>query len=287
MKWKASWLVAGVVGAGIGWLGHALAVRTMASSAPASSSQASPPSSAAPSSARVPPASASPSLDSSAPRAAAAPPAPCAEELARARAELQKYLPPNEQFARGAADPDAERRIAVDLGRVLKDVTHTLECRGRVCKVEIVEHRDARGDWMGAMQSDDVLRKLSRGFMFGATVPTKDPVSGEALVHSEAYITVADPAETNSLDFIGAAVKSFKAGGDVAACARRFPSAHGDLEVAVWLVEEQGFRVDSGGTLAMTDPGNCIESALEGALARVRLPERYQTAVVHTAFKLP
>jgi hypothetical protein len=69
--------------------------------------------------------------------------------------------------------------------------------------------------------------------------------------------------------------------------ARQFTSVSGDLDVAIWITEGEGFRIDSGGTLAMTPAGGCVETALLSALRRVRLPERYSSAVVHTVYKLP
>jgi hypothetical protein len=284
MKWKASWLIAGAVGAAIGWGARSwrAARSTPVADAPPAGASSPPGSTGALAPSRAAPPSPSPS-----PHVATAAPATCAEELAKTRAELAKFLPPNERFARGSADPGAERRIGSDLDRVLKEVTHTVECRDRVCKIEIVEPRDRRSNWMGDLQEDKKLGASVRGMMFAATTPTKDPVSGEPLERSDVYVAVADPEETHAADLLLPAVDAFKASGDVAACGRRFPGASGDLDAAVWLKEGSGFDVDSGGTLAMTEAGSCIESALRAALARIRLPDRYSTAVVHTRFKLP
>jgi hypothetical protein len=278
---KASWLVAGLIGVAVGWGGHALWAHDPVRPVPPATAPAAPaPTVATPGSIPVRPITA--------PRADPAP-ASCPEELARTRAELEKHLTAPEKFERGAPNPDGERRIAAELDRVLKDKTasHALECRGQVCKLDVLEHRDHRGDWMDPLQSDDQLLRLASGRSFGNTKPVKDPVSGEPMIHSEAYLQLVDPDEVSGLDLLRSAYKAFRAGGDVAACGRRFPSVTGDLDLAVTVENGPGFTVETGGTLAMTDAGNCLESALRAALARVALPEHVSPGVLHAQLKLP
>src|SRR5262249_36455475 len=126
----------------------------------------------------------------------AAPAQSCEERLTAAErelAELKSAVATRDastlslqQFQNGESNPALEKHLEPDLARALKTDEnkreYTLECRGRICRLELLTSENDR-DWQMALQQD--LRKHIAGVMFAGRTPTTDPVTKEALFKSE------------------------------------------------------------------------------------------------------
>lgn len=181
--------------------------------------------------------------------------------LAAARAASTPWLSPPARYDAAvpgtpcAAEPDL--RPALD--RVLAGTTHRLECRGRVCRLEVHPAPDDPGGWQIALLSDAGLSRLLEGFEVRAS--STDPAAREV------YLVLGDPRAQSGEDRLDAVLQDFRSSGHLAECARAHPgtgeltvelSAGGDGQLGMWV---------RGGSLTHTAGGACVGSALRGFLA--------------------
>jgi len=201
----------------------------------------------------------------------------CAAALRDARSRIERYekkLPPSTRFEiADAGDGAQELRVRPEIDRVLGECAHTLECRGAICKVEIVEKSDGIWDWTKALQSDPSLQRLLGGAEYHGRTPAQDPVTGEELWRSDVYLVINDPDVTFGLDVVTLVWEDLERSGFVRACAERNAAAKGVLQLAIVLDQEtHEITVVAGGTLPNTAVGTCLVAAVERAYAATTVP---------------
>lgn len=190
-------------------------------------------------------------------------------------------------FEKGKANPTAEGKLRAEIERVFRanglgDLTYALECRDLFCRMEIVtrpDEQDLESKWMDLLQGkDDQLRNLYEGIGFTSPDVGHDPVSKEAIEKHRITFALADPSAARGIDIVREFLRSH---GDpaLAECARRHPTAQGDL-VLIAEVERgwEQVRVQVGGSVAGMDLGACVRQQLEAAAAALKVPDNVTPA---------
>jgi hypothetical protein len=124
-------------------------------------------------------------------------------EIERAATELRRVMPADRLFRLGAPNEPARARMAPVLARLMGSDAgpppeHTVECRDYVCKVSVLDTEGGPSPdrWMLPLQSPEMRLYTHHGVQFTGGGFVKDPVSGEGLRRSEAFIKLANPDGT-------------------------------------------------------------------------------------------
>jgi hypothetical protein len=224
--------------------------------------------------------------------AAAAPPdfPSCHERVASLEAQLavmERKIERNRSlfdvFERATPDPAVSAQFGAELRQHLTGDGGTpppvaVQCRGRICC--ITAEPDA-----GAMASLHSFEEtLARRDRVRGGLSWKSP--SQACLHLR---SPDDPPE--GIDLLRAAVTAFRKSGAIERCQTTFED-EGTLETRINVVSDEddledeplGLTLRVGGRLAGTPLGDCIAAALRRALDAVKLPPRYETAVVFARF---
>jgi len=215
-----------------------------------------------------------------------------ASQLAKVNEQLGKdlkYLPPRDAFERSALDPSREGPIRDALAKLFADApkgwSWQVECRGSVCKLDVVGPDGGDPyDWEKKVQQGP-LRDEVVGMGFSAGVPSQDPVSKDPLVSYDAFMTLAPAGTVSGNEILQQILARFRADLDKGAC----PSNEtGSLTVQLRLDPlARQVNVAAGGTLAVTPVGTCMLRDLDAAIAADPVPDNARSAMVHYNVDLP
>lgn len=254
----------------------------------------SPPSVAAPR-----PAPPSAPVRSRAPVASATLPAACPDQLAAVEArladaerEVEARLRLDERFDRSAPSAAADARVRPLIERALADapdsVAWDLECRGEVCRLEVVQPDGQRDwDWSTRLQEVPGRHDLFVSSMFSGGAPTQDPVSKAPLFTSTAHFQLRGEGMVSGLEVLGALLAAYHASPEVAACKTQHP-APGWLSLRLRLdPAEPHITIDAGGSLAVEPGGACLLAALEARAAATSIPPGAMGATQYETVRVP
>jgi hypothetical protein len=172
--------------------------------------------------------------------------------LADRQRRLDSALDAEERFPRGRPDPYSEVRLANFIDEVFADLTYTIECRSRICKLMVEEDV---ATWTRAFQEEAGERALTDSQIWvGADGPH--------------FIELAEEARSRGILLSRRISRRIRESTSVAYCRRRFPLA-GDLFVAVDLDGADRYAVTLRGSLVGTELANCVRMAVEAELAEL------------------
>lgn len=212
------------------------------------------------------------------------------QRLADAEQQLDRYLPPDKRFEKGAPSPALESKMQRALAQILDGApegwNHNLECRADVCRLDMVE-RDGSDefDWMARIQRQ---RPDGVGAMaFEASRPGQDPVTKEPLTSQAAYLRVQSGAQSGQA-ILADVIARLHGGGAVARCEVAHPEAEGYWSIRLDLSPEtRRITLLEGGTLAATPVGSCLRAALDQIIDATNVPDAFTGAVTFDTVSLP
>jgi hypothetical protein len=207
--------------------------------------------------------------------------------------DLDNHLTQDERFQRAQPDPQSEGRLKPELARLLGldgGASWTVECRARICKLDLLLPSGAADGWRRSLQDDQAIQKIATGWGFTAPVPTTDPLTRQPLTRHTIDITVNDEDAADAAAIIAALVDGFRRSGAVSDCTRGYAEV-GTVEASVRLGLDPEtppqFEFHFGGSLEPTPSGQCIESRLRAAAAAIALPARVNGAIASVTFSSP
>jgi hypothetical protein len=234
--------------------------------------------------------------------AAAKPPGSCAaalsscqDQLAVVQADLEKFLPMEERFARSEPAPELEARLTPSMEKWLltekggQPLTYNAECRGRVCSLEIFLKKGESFSYaMSAIQSEWELRPWINRMRFGGGGPTNDALTGEPIEREEVFFEVGDLDATQGMVLVEELIGAWKASDVGRRCYDQYKVA-GELEAVVKLDPEESreFGIELGGSLGTHPEGKCLADRLRAMASAFALPEKFIGALVHARFVMP
>ena len=212
------------------------------------------------------------------------------QRLADAEQQLDRYLPPDKRFEKGAPSPALESKMQRALVQILDGApdgwSHNLECRADVCRLDMIARDGSEDfDWMHKLQSqrpDGVV-----GMMFGASRPGQDPVTKEPLTSESAYLRVRSGAASGQA-ILSDVIARLDGGGAAARCGAAHPDATGYWSIRLDLSPEaRHITVSEGGTLAATPAGSCLRAALDQIIDATDVPDAFIGAAAFHTVSLP
>lgn len=216
---------------------------------------------------------------------------PCVERASWLKSELTElerlraaHLPRPQRFAELPPNPELGAALTAELGRHLPpELAASLEreCRGDACRIGLPPRVDSR-PW---------LARLRESTWLGETLH-EVPGPGHAV-----WFERHAAGSVSSSDLLQQALQDFEASGAIAACQDRHGRNSGTLEAVLSLApappqgaasaEDPGIVVETGGRLAGTALGSCIDQELRRAVAARTLPPRHQRADLLAQYPLP
>ena len=127
----------------------------------------------------------------------------CRSRLGEVRAEVARIEPeyvrvsrPQTLFEGATPNPAAARALGPALTRLMKGedgrpVDYTLECRGWVCRMLVLQSSGNPNAWQLPLQRDPELLERTRLRGFGSGRPTRDPASGTGLRERQVWLKLA------------------------------------------------------------------------------------------------
>lgn len=217
--------------------------------------------------------------------------ASCLETRASLEGELDKTLPPMRRFELSEGrpgDPALEGRFGRELSRVLADVDHSLECRGDVCRIEIVTGENDEPTWMEKVQHDREIRALASRMTFVAPRPTTDPVSGKGLLAHQFFVGLKERDAVSGMEILEGLIAELERSGAIERCAREHPDDAGTLTYRLRIDGDRTrIGIDLGGDLYATAAGRCIGEAQAQIAAAETLPDNVSRAMKYHHIRLP
>ncbi len=216
------------------------------------------------------------------PAAGLDPTAPCearlattATALAQAEEELDRIRSPRDRFERRTtADPAVEARLAPTFAALFADapdgVDHDLECRGDVCRLEVVQPAKLGWRmWQENLQLGPSRTSFGEMMFGGGGGPRQDPVTGEPLEVTQVHLRVADERDATSRRLLDTLVRTYYESAEVAACKRDHPTP-GWLSLRIELAPAaRTFQYQAGGDLPSQAGGRCLIAELERRIAEL------------------
>jgi len=218
----------------------------------------------------------------------------CADDLEVVAEELREFLPMPVHFERSTPNPKAEQRLRPDLDSMFDADKPEIvfECRGEVCKIEMLwEERDDEGDWHRTMQTGALRGKIcGQGFHSGT--PATDQLARKAVRLNTVYWKMCPPGVPGR-PFAKQVWQSFLDSEGKARCIEKFPDDEATLDVRIDVATKDAgssrIRLHIGGDLAVTDVGRCLSEVLEGQARAVsdQMPANVQPIVSYLHLRLP
>jgi hypothetical protein len=210
--------------------------------------------------------------------------------IGRLNAKVERSRPLDEQFARAGRDRAAEAEVAplFDelLGADTQRLQHTLECRGRICRLEVLT-RDGDADdesWMHRLQTDDRFRRRFNAMSFTTGAPKTDPVTRQMLWNHTALMQFVESGRGFGMDWLQHLVKQFEAE-RLSDCQRRFPGP-GIVSVRIAIDDERGLTIARmpGGAASPGAIDACVIDELHKLAVTNPAPKRVSAAVMFKRF---
>jgi hypothetical protein len=152
------------------------------------------------------------------------------------------------------------------------------ECRGRLCRLAIP----------ASAQDAPWVKDLRESEWLGENLHLVEADAGGMLFEQHR------PGSLRSSDLLQQALQDFESSGAVEQCQARFRgegTLDAELSLEPWEdapeAENGGVVVQSGGRLAGTELGRCIDAEFRRALAALTLPPRYDRAALSARFPRP
>jgi hypothetical protein len=192
--------------------------------------------------------------------AAIDPTLPCEERvvaLQRRIAEIEMMtedvLRASDRFARDTRSPETEAKVKPFFERVFANApesfSYTVECRGRVCKVDATGDRDF--DWIVRVQEDDWERLFAR----------------KEFSHRSTFLEIDDHPSRSKVAVV-ALIESFRTSNGVEACKKAHPMS-GEHHVVVAIHSGAFVAAVSGDGSPIT---SCFDAILQGIVAAAPPP---------------
>jgi hypothetical protein len=148
----------------------------------------------------------------------------------------------------------SEMRLARFLDEIFEDLTYTIECRSRTCKLMVEEDL---ATWIDVFQAEAAERALT--------------ASQTWTLHGAQTIVLAEEPRSRGVLLNRTVSKRINESKSVADCRRRFP-AGGDLLVVIDIEGANRFAVALRGSLVGTELAECVRLAVESELSQVPIP---------------
>ena len=177
-------------------------------------------------------------------------------KLAQTEAELDKQRPMSERFDLAERAPDVEAQVKPFLDRIFPagpKPGYTVECHGRVCKLEADADRD---NWMEPLQHDPDGRGLFRGMTFDRYAT---------------YLDVELPEVVGGNRYLRSVFDLVRYAPELARCKKQFPQP-GKLEVEASLDAGRHVVIQLAGELATAEIAGCLRSVIDQVIASMPLP---------------
>jgi hypothetical protein len=119
----------------------------------------------------------------------------CREGVRECGGEVDAAQLPSVRFEKGEEDPETQARAGPELQRMTEStegVDLSVECRSRICKVELVGPSAAISALRTAMRQDHWYRANVESGMFRAPTFTNDLVTGKPLDHHEMFLSIRE-----------------------------------------------------------------------------------------------
>ena len=214
------------------------------------------------------------------------------DRLAAAERKLEDRLNLDEKFERGGAGAtDQEDALRAGLDKLFAEApdgySHQVECRGSVCKIEVVQpERGPEFEWNMRIQQE-LLHDVTEGYMMTSGTPSHDLVSKDALMSRLIYAEMNDADTVNGLDTLEAVLAALAASGAAASCAASDPT-EGFLSLRLDLdPTDRVVTYAAGGTVASAAVGRCLLAALEDAIAATPVPPNARSAALYHTIETP
>ena len=176
--------------------------------------------------------------------------------LAQTEAELDKHRPLAEKFELAERAPEVEAQVKPFLDKIFPPGAkpgYTIECHGRVCKLEADADRD---NWMEPLQHDPDGRGLFHGMTFDRYAT---------------YLDVEPPEVVGGNRYLRSIFDLVRYSPDLERCKKEFPHP-GKLDVQATLDAARHVVVQLGGELASTDIAACVRGVIDAVVASLPLP---------------
>lgn len=205
----------------------------------------------------------------------------CREVRSRYRAMEREHATPD-SFDTLPPNPTLEKNVRPALERLFSGsaADHDLECRGPLCRLEVVmgAEYEAAGedpnDLTLPLQGTGALDGYICGFGSGGGRPTTDPVAREGVTARTLFLRACEEPPLQSAAWLQRLQAEAKRAGIVRQCQARFPN-----DAAMWVSLQLG-APDSEERLQLNGLGNqsqelvaCMLEGLRAIAARVDLPE--------------
>lgn len=214
------------------------------------------------------------------------------DRLAAAERTLEDRLHLDEKFERGGtgSSEEYEAKLRAGIDKVFADApdgyTHQIECRGTICRLEVIEPEKGEFDWNLRVQQE-VLHGVAQGYMVTSGTPSHDLVSKDALMAKLVYAEMNRDGTINGTDILSSVIDQLETSGAVATCAASDPT-EGFLSLRLDLdPDDRAITVAAGGTVASATVGRCLLAALDRAIAATTIPANARSAVVYHTIETP
>jgi hypothetical protein len=190
-----------------------------------------------------------------------------------------RHLPARQRFTEAPPNAELTAALAAALaGRAPAKGEPGAECRGRLCRLAIP----------ASAQDAPWVKDLRESEWLGENLHLVEADAGGMLFEQHR------PGSLRSSDLLQQALQDFESSGAVEQCQARFRgegTLDAELSLEPWEdapeAENGGVVVQSGGRLAGTELGRCIDAEFRRALAALTLPPRYDRAALSARFPRP
>jgi len=209
-------------------------------------------------------------------------------------AQIASLSPLEERFARGQTDSSEERALAREFRRMfasdaLDGIDHSLECRGHVCRLVVLQPlaRSAR-DWLDVVRDDDRLEALVRGRSYHGGIKTVDQATKEQLYQFETFLGLTEAAEDGELDAAEFLWNDIEQRASFDGCFERFHET-GELEIRI---SAQGGLVSNidislKGNLGASATGACVRTEMQRVARNSSAPADMAAGSIVRVIRLP
>ena len=209
-------------------------------------------------------------------------------------AQIASLSPLEERFARGQTDSSEERALAREFRRMfasdaLDGIDHSLECRGHVCRLVVLQPlaRSAR-DWLDVVRDDDRLEALVRGRSYHGGIKTVDQATKEQLYQFETFLGLTEAAEDGELDAAEFLWNDIEQRASFDGCFERFHET-GELEIRI---SAQGGLVSNidislKGNLGASATGACVRTEMQRVARNPSAPADMAAGSIVRVIRLP
>jgi hypothetical protein len=213
------------------------------------------------------------------------------DRLAAAERKLEARLDFIEKYDRGgAAALEHEAKLREEAAKFFAEApdgySHDIDCRGGICRIEVIEPERGEFDWNMRFQQE-VLHDLTEGYMLTGGTPSHDLVSKDALMSKLIYAEMNGDGTVAGGAILDAVIAHLAASGAIATCAAEDPT-EGFLSLRLDLDPgDRAITYAAGGTVASAPVGRCLLAALDRAITATAVPANARSAALYHTIETP